>query len=587
MIETENILGAFRDFLKDHRGFLSSDALNAHPAKGDQDDCGDPALAWMSPGALPDPKTGCIIGVIDDAIPFVHQRFTLPGNLSRMAAVWLQDARPRAGRTTDLPFGAEWRGAELSALLAADMGGEDAIYRHTGAVDMTRSATPSGAFETGHGAAVAPLAAGFDPSCRRARNHPVIAVCLPPRITADSTGALAPVPILAGILFIINRARRLCRFIERQGHGPAHLPVVINISLGLTAGSRDGSSLLERFMDAVSAQQVADLGPVHFVLPAGNHRQDRLRARLLPGQSVGWRLPPDDTTINAIEIWGPPQDDPPCGGLQITLTVPGLGPATTAFTKPGQCSILSGLDGIPLARAYYTPQQTRGGKWRDGIAVIATPTCPERLGDPFAPPGEWRVGIAKGLSGARHDLSVQRDAVIRGFRRGARQSWFHDPAYRSHDPSGFPIPSDDKNGGPSLVIRQDTINTYATGDWPLRAGAVCGQGNDAAIYTALLDADRLGGDIKPGDCMVPVDRARNSPGMIVCGRDSGSFTLASGTSLAAPQLTRWLARQLSEGKTPAGRAAIRRLAWNEKTLNQILPSTATPVIGLSARFKDY
>jgi hypothetical protein len=197
------------------------------------------------------------------------------------------------------------------------------------------------------------------------------------------------------------------------------------------------------------------------------------------------------------------------------------------------------------------------------------------------------VGIAKSSSGARHDLSVQRDAVIRGFRRGARQSWFHDPAYRSHDPSGFPIPSDDKNGGPSLVIRRDTINTYATGDWPLRAGAVCGQGNDAAIYTALLDADRLGGDIKPGDCMVPVDRARNSPGMIVCGRDSGSFTLASGTSLAAPQLTRWLARQLSEGKTPADRAAIRRLAWNEKTLNQILPSTATPVIGLSARFKDY
>ena len=38
MIEIENILGAFQDFLKDHAGFLSSDALNGHPLKGDQDD---------------------------------------------------------------------------------------------------------------------------------------------------------------------------------------------------------------------------------------------------------------------------------------------------------------------------------------------------------------------------------------------------------------------------------------------------------------------------------------------------------------------------------------------------------------------
>ena len=44
---------------------------------------------------------------------------------------------------------------------------------------------------------------------------------------------------------------------------------------------------------------------------------------------------------------------------------------------------------------------------------------------------------------------------------------------------------------------------------------------------------------------------------------------------------------VATGMTPADRAAIRRLAWNETTPNQILPSTATPVIGLSARFKDY
>lgn len=580
------IATAFGDFLDDPAGVLSKDARNPDLRMAGDGDLADPALAYLAEGALPDPGKGCIIGVIDDAIPFVHQRFTLAGHLSRMAAVWMQDARFRPGVGTDLPSGAEWRGAELSALLAraasGDIPGEDAIYRLTGAVDLTRPGPPSGAFETGHGAAVAPLAAGFDPADPQARNHPVIAVCLPPRIIADSMGVLAPVPILTGMLFIIHRARRLCRFIEArrgQPQGSVRLPVVINLSLGLTAGPRDGSSLLERFMDAVSAAQGADLGPVHVVLPMGNHRQGRLRARLRAGQSIGWRLPPDDTTINAIEIWGPPYAHSPRGALQATLAPPGHPPATTAFNTPWQFSVLSDGKGTPLARAYYTPHLLPDGRWRDGIAVIATPTCPERLGQPFAPPGEWRVGIAGGDPGAAYDIMAQRDEVIRGFRRGARQSWFHDPAYRSHDEAGFPILTDARNGGDPLVIRRGTVNSYATGGRTLRAGAVyLGTEQDAA-YGALLE------DGQPGDCLAPVDRSVNAGAMIVRGRGSGSFTLASGTSLAAPQLARWLAGQLSQGAVLDGRQAVRDQARGGQQPSG--PEGQPPILPLAARLAEF
>ena len=548
-----DLVSAFKDFLDDPAGVLSNDArIDDYPKFGS--DLIDQAPAYLSDDALPEPGRGCIIGVIDDAIPFVHQRFTLPGNLSRVATVWIQDARFRPGAGVDLPSGAEWRGAELSALLArvakGEIGGEDAIYRLTGAVGLTRPCTPSGAFETGHGAAVAPLAAGFKPADPRARNHPVIAVCLPPRIIADSMGILAPVPILMGMLFIINRARRLCRFLQekRPSKGEVRLPVVINLSLGLTAGPRDGSTLLERFMDAVSeataSHEIPNLGPVHFVLPMGNHRQDRLRARLRQGQSIGWRLPPEDTTINAIEIWGPPYGHDPQGDLQVTLTPPGHGPATTDFKAPGQFSVLSDSSGMPLARAYYMPLRLPDNRWRDGIAVIALPTCPERLGQPFAPPGEWRVGIpatdSDKNSGRIYDLTAQRDEVIRGFRRGARQSWFYDPAYRSHTEAGFPILTDIQNGGDPLVIRRDTVNSYATGDRTLRAGAVYRLSEQETDYAALLENGQ------PGDRLARVDQSINSSAMIVCGRNSGSFTLASGTSLAAPQLAHWLAGKLSE-----------------------------------------
>jgi hypothetical protein len=102
-------------------------------------------------------------------------------------------------------------------------------------------------------------------------------------------------------------------------------------------------------MDAVSDQQAADLGRVPFVPPSGNHRQDRLCTRLRLGQQTGWRLPSDDTTFNAIAIWGAPQAHPPRGDLQVALTTPGLAPATTHFTLPWQYSTLSGPDGVPLA----------------------------------------------------------------------------------------------------------------------------------------------------------------------------------------------------------------------------------------------
>lgn len=551
------MVSAFEAFVDDPAGILSPDARNPAP-RVLIDDPGNRRLAYLTDDALPDTDGACVMGVIDDAIPFVHQSLTLPGGRSRMAAVWMQDARFRGDVGVDLPTGAEWRGAELSDLLADLARGaipdEDAIYRRTGAVDMSRPVIPSGAFQHGHGAGVTTLAAGFPPG-HSMKNRPVIAVALPPRIIADSTGVLATVPILAGMLFIINRARRLSRFIEARRDLPAgrvKMPVVITISMGLTAGPRDGSTPLERFMDAVSNEGVRGLGPVQFVLPSGNHRQARLRARLRPGQSIAWCLPPDDPTINAVEIWGPPRAPgapPPEAPLQVTLTPPGMAPATTAFTAPWQFSVLSDPGGLPLARAYYQPHLTRRNGWRDGIVVIALPTRPERAGDPFVPPGGWRITIPDDAPPGDYDLSAQRDEVIRGYRGGARQSRFHDPAYRSHDPAGRPILTDAPDGG-ALVIRRDTVNAYATGERPLRAGAAYGRTERTTPYTALLDSGR------PGDCLARVDRSPVAGGMILRGRDSGSFGLASGTSLAAPQLARWLAETLASGIVFADRQAV-------------------------------
>ena len=101
--------------------------------------------------------------------------------------------------------------------------------------------------------------------------------------------------------------------------------------------------------------------------------------------------------------------------------------------------------------------------------------------------------------------------------------------------------------------RADTVNAYATGRHGLRVGAVDRRGQGLA-YASLIGAAR------GGDLLTCVDRSQAMPGMIVRGRTSGSFALMSGSSMAAPQATRWLAGHLADGARPDSRAAIIRLA---------------------------
>ncbi|MDP5307004.1 hypothetical protein [Paracoccus spongiarum] len=552
-------MSAFEEFLNDPAGVLPDDALNPDPQELDDDDLTDPALAYLHDDALPDPDTGCIVAVIDDAIPFAHELLRLSGGHSRVASIWVQDAAFRPGGAgADLPSGIELRGVEIGTWLAqAQAGtipGEDAIYRLSGVLDMNRDTTPSAAYAHGHGAAVAMLAAGFRPDDPQARNHPVIAVNLPPRITEDSMGTLSPIVLLASILFIISRARRLCRLIEtRKGlpAGSVRLPVVVNISFGLTAGARDGSSLFEQFMDAVSAGGIAGLGKVHFVLPTGNHRLARLHARMTPGEDLGWRLPPDDRTVTGLEIWGPARQGLPAAKMQVSLAAPGHATVTTAFTAIWQVSLLADADGNELARAYYTPRNLGNGRWREGVTVIIMPTCPERLGEPYAPSGEWRIGVAAGSPAGDYDLTVQRDEVIRGFHREARQSWLHDGVYQVYDEAGRLVLNDPQPNPGGKVLRRGTFNGYAGGRHSLRAGAVDQLSRKPLPYCSMLK------DGQGGDCMTPVDRAITQPGMTASGRGSGSFGLMSGTSMAAPQLARWVAAQMAQGAALDDRAAVR------------------------------
>ncbi|MDO5612603.1 MAG: hypothetical protein Q4G14_05100 [Paracoccus sp. (in: a-proteobacteria)] len=574
------IVSAFSAFLADPGGLLPADASSDDPGNESWGTArsGD----FLSDAALPDdPTRAAIIAVIDDAIPFAHQMLRA-GDHSRVAAIWAQDARPGPGG--GLPFGREWRGQGIDALLARLRDGtlpdEDSLYRTAGVLDYGRGLRPSAGYTGGHGAAVAMLAAGFAPDDPAGRDHPVIGVSLPSKLTEDSMGVSAPPYILAAILFVVLRARQLCRQTEeRRGLAPGtvRMPLVINISYGLTAGPRDGSSLLERFMDALSHSGPHDLGPIRFVLPMGNHRQAMLCGRLRRGQGLTWRLQPGDHTDSAVEIWGPRLPAPPTRPFVLHLAAPGQPPVPTSFTADGQISLLRDSTGAEIARAYYMVQRSGDGRiWREGIILIAMPTSPDRPGAPWAPPGDWQIRIDPQARNGIYEISVQRDEAVPGYPREARQSTLICPHYQIFDDTGRMLP-DDPPRGRSRVRRRQTLNAYAGGTEILRAGAaqLHGGAGTGSIYSGLLRRGRN------GDIQAVADRSGAVSGIAVAGRDSGSLRITSGTSLAAPQLAQWLAGQMAAGLRPATRDVVIAYAASK------FPPATVPVLPYRPKFPEY
>ena len=511
---------------------------------------GPEEAAFLHPDAAPDEGPACVVGVIDDAIPLAHPRFTVragPGApaRSRIASIWMMGAAAGGG---GVAFGREWRGTEIDGLLArhAATGAgidEEALYRSAGVWRAARGPLHAGGRRAAHGAAVADLAAGTDPADPGARARPVIAACLPPEVTRDTSGTFAPWFVLLGTLHILDRARRLA---EALGRPP--LPVAINLSYGLTAGSKDGGGLVEGFQRIVAEEGVEGVGAVRFVLPMGNHRLGRLRARLPEGGgTLAWRAPPDDATPSFVELHGPPAEAAP-GPLGFALTPPGGAP-WRAELPHGTAAELT-LRGRHLARAYCGLTRAPDGRLRE-VLTIAIPATDEDA-EPRGSAGDWSLSVTRGP----FDAYVQRDDAVPGFGGGARQVRF-----AAAGPQG------------GSVLREGTVNAWATGDppWQVAASGALPErpggppwargappaGGEAPGPLAPYSAFPVGvhGEDDPvlmAGARAVTDRSPARRGVPAAGAFAGTRLRVSGTSAAAPQVTRALADALARGRAPSG-----------------------------------
>lgn len=516
--------------------------------------------------------TGKVIAFIDDGCAFAHAHFlqddpAQPGTpLPRVKRLWDMNERslssPHAAPAayqlgeTNGENGRDFTDIDLKALLIkhTHLGriDEDAVYAEFAEgtqLKINRLLKP-----VAHGAHVMDLACGpymlEDTMCTRfnaasenptwikaddiASTAPIIFVQLPMSTVQETTlRGTMQMDVIKALDYIL-------------GECASDAEIVVNLSWGTLAGPHTGTNLLEREIDRL----VGLLGGrLQVVIPAGNGYQSRTHAnfQLQPNQSIqlDWRAQPDDGTESYLELWMEQS-----AKLQLDITTPAgrLLPSVQEgdvefldyVNKFKQNDAVLGVCYNPTAQGELGPGP--------GLVLALAPTTSLLGLRSTAQHGVWKVNVKNvGNTTTVVDGYIERDDDAAGTRRGARQTYFDDPKYKRFDlvdstglaPPVAPAAADD-----TYVRREGVFNSLATGYRSIVVGGLRESDRAYAEYSPNDDYS-----LRPQRPQTPLARnvqltyvvteeSNTLHGVRAAGTRSGATVRLSGTSMAAPQITR-------------------------------------------------
>lgn len=496
--------------------------------------------------------TGKVIAFIDDGCAFAHAHFLQgsgAGVSTRVKRLW--DQNERAATSPHAPpvgftEGRAFTDADLQAMIVArtynGVIDEDAVYADFAA--GTRDKVNRLRRRSAHGTHVMDLACGpyflQDTMCTRtdapaanptweptpdvASHAPIIFVQLPMRTVQSTSGKGT---LTADVLNALQYISDQC---------DASAEIVVNVSWGTLAGPHDGSTILERGID----NQIASNPPgrLRVVVPAGNGFQSRTHAHLSldpkESQTLRWHVPADDATESYLELWMQTHDE-----VSVTITLPNgdsLPPITQGLVYKFVDTSQPFADPISIIGVNYANSPPLGQNGKCVLLAIA-PTTSLLASRPVAPHGLWQITVknVKNQPIEALDAYIERDDVAIGTRRGARQSYFDDPAYREHDTEDLtpPLPQ-------AYVFREGIFNGIGNGSRMVRVGGVRESDMSVAEYspTGLYTLAARPGTQQVVDYFATSEESRTLHGVRAAGTRSGGVTRLSGTSDAAPQIAR-------------------------------------------------
>ncbi|MBT55652.1 MAG: hypothetical protein CMF72_19915 [Mameliella sp.] len=502
----------------------------------------------------PSPQPGQpIVAILDDGIGFLNARFCRMdadgAQRTRFHALWLQALEqhdsPPQGTVSGRILGTE----DINALLAQT--DERACYAAMNTALYPGQTRDETGFGTTHGTHVLDLAAGADPADTKdpARNWPLLGVQLPPESIDDTSGTWFESYLIMGLRWILRQARQV----------DATAPVIVNISLGVLAGPKDGSRFVEyqmareaRLWEEVTGQ------PVRLVWAFGNSYRSSQVARYAPApepRDLTWRVQPDDETASFVEIHCRGADTT---GIELGLTTPdGVGTGLIAL-KPGEISTLERTDGAALARVYHVPARRHDPDTECAAHYVLAlaPTRGQKAGEPLAPCGAWDISVK---TTDEVLVQVQRDDAIRGAESRGRQSYLDHPAAYAWDPlrAAYVAP-----GARGPITDEGSHNALVTAACRqvFCVGAAQRSGRENGPSIDNFRAARYSGQGAPWSVPEPtavtvIGLGAFAAGVRAAGTLSGSIRRLTGTSAAAGRMTRALAmsakRITANAKYPA------------------------------------
>lgn len=514
---------------------------NAVPERGDIAD--DPA--WTRPASA-EPARVVVMAVIDDAINLAHERFRARGGATtRIDFAWVQDADHRGA----VPFGRELTGPDIDAALATHGEDDTAVLGALGLLDFHDGGLRHLGGRQGHGTHVLDVAAGDAPAHAQDELR-IIAVQLPRLVTRDTSGQHYTAFVFAALEYILQRASAI-----HAGLGDVDgrkLPVIVNFSYGISGGPHDGTNFIEDAIETLTtAPAVANKLDIYPILPMGNRNLDRGHASATAaedgptGLTLPWRLPPGDTSSSYLEIYVPADA---AFGVAVTLpdgTVRDLGDLShpQVLMSPRNGARVEEAIVARIARDEPLRWTGEAAAYRRVLLALA-PTDPLPDDRSPAPHGLWRVSVTATLSaGERINAWLLRDDFALGHRPlGAQQSYLDDPLYLRTGPDGKTLGQDPPDSR-SVVRRSGACNGMAMSPSTVRVGAYQVGGRAAKIvdYSGTA-ADWMGQPL----AAAATDRSPRRPGILVAGLHSGTTVPLNGTSVAAPQIARCLARAMMD-----------------------------------------
>ncbi|HEU0201053.1 MAG TPA: hypothetical protein VFR86_11525, partial [Burkholderiaceae bacterium] len=227
---------------------------------------------------------------------------------------------------------------------------------------------------------------------------------------------------------------------------------------------------------------------------------------------------------------------------------------------------------------------------RTKIVIVLAPTAPTDPPDPaekLAPAGVWEVKV-KNTSTQRVtiDAWIQRDDTPLGYSIVGRQSYFDDPQYRRFNDTGGEIELDD-NATASYVRRSGTLSAIGTGARSVVVGGFRRRDGRPVKYSSLGPALAAfdGALVRPGpDAAAVCEESVTCHGVLAAGSRSGAVVAMNGTSVAAPQIARWIADRYAAGDFSDARASVAAAArlqpFNQSPrFNELAPPPARDEAG--------